>query len=132
MYGFWRLGLRPAPSSGAACGRTGSTTKTSRKAKNVATPPSTGTVHGSSRRISSRLSVTASEPSPVSTNSQSSSEPSWPPQKPVSEYGNGSLREEWSATYVKVKSRAWKAWRSTNAATAVAMKAPTRALRADS
>src|SRR6476646_5319838 len=103
MYGFCRLGLRPAPSRGAACTSNGLETKTSRKAKKVATPPSTGTVQGSSRRISSRFSVTASEPSAVRTNNQSSSEPSWPPQKPVQEYGNGSFREEWSATYVKVK-----------------------------
>ena len=98
MYGFCRLGLSPAPSSGAACSWNGLETKTSRKAKKVATPPSTGTVHGSRRRIRSRFSVTAREPSPVSTNSQSRSEPSWPPQKPVHEYGNGSLRDEWSAT----------------------------------
>ena len=98
MYGFCRLGLRPAPSSGAACTSNGLETNTSRKAKKVATPPITGTVQGSRRRIRSRFRVTASEPSAVRTNSHSSSEPSWPPQKPVQEYGNGSLREEWSAT----------------------------------
>src|SRR3954453_5317528 len=106
MYGFCRLGLRPAPSSGAACSANGLETKTSRKAKKVATPPSTGTVQGSRRRIRSRFSVTASELSAVSTSSHSRREPSCPPQKPVQEYGNGSLREEWSATYVNVKSRA--------------------------
>ena len=73
MYGFCRLGLRPAPSSGAACTSNGLETKTSRKAKKVATPPSTGTVHGSRRRIRSRFRVTASEPSAVRTNSQSRS-----------------------------------------------------------
>src|SRR3954470_23490979 len=98
MYGFCRLGLSPAPSRGAACTSNGLETKTSRKAKKVATPPSTGTVHGSRRRIRLRFSETAIELSAVSTNSQSSSEPSWPPQNPVQEYGKGSLREEWSAT----------------------------------
>src|SRR3954452_5694598 len=98
MYGFCRLGLRPAPSTGAACTANGLETNTSRNAKKVATPPSTGTVHGNKRRIRLRFSVTASEPRPVSTNSHSSSEPSWPPQKPVHEYGNGSLLEEWFAT----------------------------------
>jgi hypothetical protein len=63
MYGFCRLGTRPLPSSGAACRSNGLATKTSRKAKKVATPPSTGTVHGSRLRI--RLAVQRhSEPSP--------------------------------------------------------------------
>src|SRR3954447_22988017 len=98
MYGVCRLGLSPAPSTGAVCTSNGLETKTSRKAKKVATPPSTGTVQGSRRRIRLRFRETAIELSAVRTNTQSRSEPSWPPQKPVHEYGNGSLREEWSAT----------------------------------
>src|SRR5215204_6275626 len=48
MYGFWRLGLSPAPSAGATCASNGLETTTSMKAKNVATRPRTGTTHGSS------------------------------------------------------------------------------------
>ena len=83
MYGFWRLGVRPAPSAGAGARANGLATKVSTKAKNAAIAPSTGTVQGSRRRISARLSSTAAEPSAVRTKSQSSSEPSWPPQKAV-------------------------------------------------
>jgi hypothetical protein len=95
-------------------------------------PPSTGTVHGRSRRMSPLLSATAAEPSAVRTSSQSRSDPSWPPQNAVNEYGNGSLRLEWSATYVSEKSRVRNAFRRTIAATAVAAKTPKNAFRADS
>ena len=78
------------------------------------------------------FSATAADPSAVSTSSQSRSEPSCPPQNAVKDYGNGSLRLEWSATYVNEKSRVRKAFRSTSAATAVAAKTPKSALRADS
>ena len=50
MYGFWRLGLRPAPSAGAACVSNGLATATSRNAKNAATRPSTGTAHAITSR----------------------------------------------------------------------------------
>src|SRR6266516_7668783 len=132
MYGFWRLGVRPEPSTGAADRANGLATKVSTNAKKVAIPPRTGTVQGRSWRMRLRLSATAAEPSAVRTSSQSRSEPSWPPQNAVNEYGNGSLRLEWSATYVIEKSRVLKALRRTRAATAVAAKTPTSALRADS
>src|SRR5205809_892283 len=61
MYGFWRLGVRPAPSAGAAARADGLATKVSTKAKKAAIAPRTGTVHGSRRRISERLSSTAAE-----------------------------------------------------------------------
>ena len=37
MYGFWRLGFKPAPSAGAACTANGVATTTSRNEKNSAT-----------------------------------------------------------------------------------------------
>ena len=85
MYGFCRLGVRPAPSAGATWRANGLATKDSTTVKKTATPPSTGTVHGRSRRISSRLRSRAAEPSPVRTSSQRSSDPSWPPQNAVNE-----------------------------------------------
>ena len=45
MYGFWRLGLRPAPSVGATCVANGLETATSMNAKKLATRASTGTTH---------------------------------------------------------------------------------------
>jgi len=83
MYGFCRLGLSPAPSAGATWVANGLATKTSSSVKKVATPPSTGTVQGSTSVVRRRLKATAAEPIPVSTSSQSSSEPSWPPQNAV-------------------------------------------------
>ena len=70
-------------SIGAVWVANGLATKTSSNAKKVATPPSTGTVHGSTSVVRRRLKATAAEPIPVSTSSQSSSEPSWPPQNAV-------------------------------------------------
>ena len=52
MYGFWRLGLSPAPSAGAAWVANGLETATSMNAKNVITPPRIGTAHG--RRLARR------------------------------------------------------------------------------
>ena len=83
MYGFCRLGFRPAPSAGAVCVVNGLATKTSRSAKKLATPPMIGTVQGSTSRVRRPLSATAAEPIAVSTVSQSRSEPAWPPQKAV-------------------------------------------------
>ena len=45
MYGFWRLGLSPAPSAGATCVANGLETATSMNAKKLATRASTGTTH---------------------------------------------------------------------------------------
>ena len=98
MYGFCRLGVRPAPSVGAIWRANGLATNVSTNAKKAAIAASTGTVHGRSCRTSARLSSTAADPRAVSTNSQSRSDPSWPPQNALSEYGNGSLRLECSAT----------------------------------
>ncbi len=98
MYGFCRLGVRPEPSTGATWRTNGLATNASTNAKNPAIAPSTGTVQGRSCRTRVRLSSTAADPRAVRTSSQSRSEPSWPPQKALKEYGNGSLRLEWSAT----------------------------------
>ena len=62
MYGFCRLGVSPAPSSGAVCVSNGLATATSTNAKNVAIPPSTGTTHAVRSRSSLRFSATASAP----------------------------------------------------------------------
>ena len=62
MYGFCRLGVSPAPSTGAVCVSNGLATATSMNAKNVAIPPSTGTTHATRSRSSRRLTATASAP----------------------------------------------------------------------
>jgi hypothetical protein len=85
MYGFCRLGLRPAPSAGAGAVANGDATTTSMKAKKLAMAPRMGTVHGSTSRVSRRLSATAAEPMAVRTSSQRSSEPCWPPQNAETE-----------------------------------------------
>src|SRR5919202_795357 len=54
MYGFCRLGLRPAPSAGASCVANGLATNTSSSAKNVPTAPSVGTTHASTSRPAPR------------------------------------------------------------------------------
>ena len=59
MYGFCRLGLRPAPSAGATWAANGLDTKTSMKAKNVPTNPSTGTTQASTSRPARRPVRTA-------------------------------------------------------------------------
>ena len=81
MYGFWRLGLRPAPSVGATCVPNGLETATSMNAKKLATSASTGTTHATRSAAVLRARATATADRPVKTSSQSSSEPSWPPQK---------------------------------------------------
>src|SRR2546423_11472559 len=101
MYGFWRLGLSPRPSAGAVCVAKGLATKTRSSAKNDATPPRTGTVHGRTSVVSRRLSVTAAGEGPVRTGSQRGSDPPWPPQKAGDWYGNGSALLEGSATTEK-------------------------------
>ena len=62
MYGFWRLGVSPAPSIGAVCVPNGLATATSTNAKKVAMPPSTGTTQAVRSRISFWFSATASAP----------------------------------------------------------------------
>ena len=61
MYGFWRLGLSPFPSGGAACVANGVATATSRNAKKTVTPPSTGVTQAirsrARRRFTSRAAV---------------------------------------------------------------------------
>ena len=132
MYGFCRLGVRPAPSTGAVCVPNGLATATSTNAKNVAIPPSTGTTQATRSRSSRRLIVTASAPKPVSTSSQRSSEPSCPPQNALSEYGVESVRFVCAATYENEKSCRTSAVASTAAATAVEPNAQTSAFRAES
>ena len=81
MYGFWRLGLSPAPSAGAAWVANGLETATSMNAKNVITPPRIGTVQLRSVGAERRARSTATAENPVRIRSQSSSDPSCPPQK---------------------------------------------------
>jgi hypothetical protein len=80
MYGFWRLGVIPAPSEGAACVANGLATATRRTAKNVETTAKTGTTHTMRSRAQARFSETATAPNAVRIRSQSSSDPSCPPQ----------------------------------------------------
>ena len=81
MYGFWRLGLRPPPSAGAAWVANGLDTATSMNAKNVITPPRIGTDQGSRLGADLLARSTATAEKPVRIRSQSRSEPSCPPQK---------------------------------------------------
>ena len=62
MYGFWRLGVSPAPSTTRVCVTNGLETTTSMNAKKVAMPPITGTTHAIRSRSSLRLIATASAP----------------------------------------------------------------------
>ena len=81
MYGFCRLGLRPAPSRGAVCVANGLETATSMNAKK--TDDAAEHRHGPRDEVGARrrLSSTAAAEYPLSTSSQRSSEPSCPPQK---------------------------------------------------
>ncbi len=80
MYGFWRLGVMPAPSAGASWVANGLATATTRNAKNTATAANTGTTQTMRSRAQRRLNRTAAEPKPVSTSSHRRSDPSCPPQ----------------------------------------------------
>jgi hypothetical protein len=132
MYGFWRLGLSPAPSAGGVCSVKGLATPTSSHAKKTATPASTGTVHAIASRVARRFVRTASAPYPVSTSSQSSSDPSWPPQKAEIVYAVGRSRLVCWATYSNVKSCRTSAATRTEAATSVEKNDATSAFCADS
>ena len=68
--------------------------------------------------------------SPLRTNSQSSSEPSWLDQKDENRYGCGTSREECSATASKRKSWRTMAVANTAEATATHRKQPASARRA--
>ncbi len=92
-------------------------------AKKLATRASTGTTHATRSAAVRRARATASVESPVRTSSQSSSEPSWPPQKAEIVYGVGSLRLVCSATYANEKSCLSSAASRTIAATTVDAKA---------
>src|SRR6476646_10415986 len=107
MYGFWRLGLRPAPCAGAACVAKGDATTTSRNAKNDATAPSTGTVHATTSGARRRLSSTAAPAYAQSTSIHRSSDPSCPPQNAETEYAPESRVDVCSAT-----SEQEKLWRT--------------------
>src|SRR5438270_8271195 len=131
MYGFCRLGVRPAPSTVAVCVSNGLATATSTNAKNDAMPPSTGTTHAVSSRSRLRFSATASPPKPVSTSSHRSRDPSCPPQNALSAYGVDSVRFVCAATYENEKSCRTSATARTAAATAVDPNAQKSALRAE-
>src|SRR3990172_1255910 len=98
MYGFWRLGLSPRPSGGAAWVAKGLATPVTSHANATVIPPSTGVTHSTRSAARRRLSQTASAAYPVSTSSQSSRDPSCPPQKADSLYGVGSALLERSVT----------------------------------
>ena len=98
MYGFCSDGTIPAPSATGVCVANGDATATSRRAKKVATPPSSGTTQATRSRPARRPQATAQAETPVSTSSHRSSEPSWPPQNAERAYGVGRSRETWSAT----------------------------------
>src|SRR5213592_3744714 len=131
MYGFWRLGLSPAPCAGAVCVANGDATATSRNAKNEATAPSTGTVHATTSGARRRLSRTAAPAYAQSTSSHKSSEPSCPPQNAETEYARESLVDVWSATYENEKSWRTSAPSSTSDATTVETNAASRAFAAE-
>ena len=60
MYGFWRLGLSPFPSAGAAIVSNGLETATSSQVKPTAIPPKTGVTHTTRSRARFRANHTAS------------------------------------------------------------------------
>ena len=62
MYGFWRLGVRPRPSSGATCVTNGDASTTTEKAKKTATTPMTGTTQATRSRALRRFRRTAAAP----------------------------------------------------------------------
>src|SRR4249920_2126523 len=131
MYGFCRLGVIPAPSSGAGWVANGLATATTRNAKNVEMAANTGTTQTIRSRAQLRLSVTAAAPNPVRTSSHNRREPSWPPQKAEIVYAVGSALLVVRATYSNEKSLRRSAERRTAAATAVAPNEATRAFWAD-
>ena len=131
MYGFWRLGVIPAPSTGATCVANGLATATSRNAKNVATAPKTGTTQTTRSRAQRRFRSTAAAPNAVSTSSHRSSDPSCPPQNAEIVYEVGSASLVVRATYVNEKSFRSSAASSTSDATSVEKNDATRALRAE-
>ena len=98
MYGFWRLGLSPAPSAGAAIVSNGLETATRSQVKPTAIPPSTGVTQTTRSRARRRANQTASAEYAVRTSSQSRSDPSCPPQNAEILYCSGSARLEWPAT----------------------------------
>jgi hypothetical protein len=98
MYGFWRLGLSPFPSAGAAIVSNGLETATSSQVNPTAMPPSTGVTQATRSRARRWANQTASVAYAVSTSSHSRSEPSWPPQKAEILYWRGRSRLEWPAT----------------------------------
>ncbi len=131
MYGFCRLGLRPRPSAGAAITSNGLATATSSHVKPTMMPPSTGTTHTTRSRARLRLIHTTSAAYPVRISSQSSNDPSCPPQSAETLYGVGRATLEWPATYASEKSSVRNALTRTPVATSVDPKAAISALRAE-
>src|SRR5512135_182655 len=131
MYGFWRLGVIPAPSGGAAWVANGLASATRTNAKKDATAANTGTTHVIRSRAQRRFRWTAAAPKPVRIRSQRRSEPSCPPQNAEIVYGVGSARLVVRATYENEKSLRRSADRSTAAATAVETNDAVSAFRAD-
>ena len=102
MYGFWRLGVMPAPSAGAACVANGLATATSeereegRDGREHRHDP-----HDEIARPRRGSGCTAAAPKPVRTSSQRSSDPSCPPQNAEIVYAVGSASLVVRATYVE-------------------------------
>src|SRR5919106_3673222 len=132
MYGFCKLGVIPAPSTGAGWVAKGLATTTTRNAKKSPTAANVGTTQTTRSRAQPRFSRTAAAPKPVRTRSQSTSDPSWPPQNADIVYGVGSASLVVCATYVKEKSLRRSAASSTPAATSVDPNAATSAFWAES
>src|SRR6188474_744650 len=132
MYGFWRLGVMPAPSAGATCVANGLATATRRNAKKTITAANTGTTQTTRLFAQPRLSRTAAAPNAVSTSSHRSRDPSWPPQNAETVYGVGSALLVVRATYENEKSCRTRAVRRTPAATSVETKAAISAFCAES
>src|SRR5262249_37474648 len=131
MYGFWRLGVIPAPSGGADCVTNGLATATTRKGKKVATAAKTGTTPTMRARAQARFRLTAPAPKPVRISNHRSKDPSCPPQNAEIVYAVGSATLVVLATYANEKSFRSSAESSTAAATAVDTNAATSAFCAE-
>ena len=92
MYGFWSDGLRPRPSAGASCVWNGLAANTSIDAKNPAVPARIAVTQGISSGFERRFVTSTVAVKPVSTVSQSSSEPGCDAQNEVTRYAVGSFR----------------------------------------
>ena len=133
MYGFCRLGVRPAPSTGAVCVSNGLATATSMNAKNVAIPPSTGTTQAVRSRSSRRLSGDR-ERAVAGQDEQPEQQRSLLPAPERAQRVRRRQRRGSCATRRTTNEKSWRtsAVASTAAATSVEPKLQKSALRAES